>query len=991
MTLFKVIIWILILKYHPSKGFPPDALTGSAYYTKHHADITDFAIRIAVGRFITENNLTVIDDDTDVINIVSNFFGDDSDGYEKFVEKQKEIVENVQNQEKSKEAHIHCNSEQIELAHNHVIKLRGQIKELAQSAEPNISLIREMIGKCIYTIQAFYSGTNWVEMNGDEVYNDFGVPNKTLMAIAGATVDTCQDCDNSGTKVNSCKNNLLVNDMLTSGYQTGQDVQPPYKTSGDIGKGKCGFGGSDDTENGDRTAKGGINKDRLDPKYSPHHHLHYKAFYAARKATELFLRDEDIGIINELNVDTFAQIFGLVKRYQASFGFVIDDTGSMGPIIAQVRKACIDFVTNVLGTPNAPSNYILVTYNDPERHRLRLMTENGVDMISALDNVTVNGGGDCPEYAMSGLQKGIEMSKEKSTIFFFTDAPAKDALENQTVIDAVNEKNIDLKLFLQDYMCSRRRKRESGGRKKRDVGSDAYSLVAEGTGGTVYRFNTAQLGDIIRQISEEIFPSATAIVDMFKLYPEDGDLVLFPVDNMLNNVKITVTGAYSEDDVDIKSPFGSIMKAENTSVLFESPDKVVVTVLNPTDGIYKVNRTGNNNWSVNITAQTSVDFHYAITVEADDGNLYKVLGNPIIGERYTLFFTVYNLPVGINASSLRLKTSNSTTNYLNLVQVTGDFDSTFFVSTTLTSDQYEVSLYGTDSSGNTWMRTSPYFISPATIRLTLNSITDLYKNTVGNVSYTVENKGSENETFVVDVTDNRALLTGQTSFTPLISSNGSTGIIFQINGSSLYNTVTYNITVRKQGSVNILVHDSQTIYISPDIAPTCTVEKLVGKCDALDATSCSGVTWNGQATITYITELSSISGSTGWNFEISSVHSSPINISASGDCCTPSAYLTVTDKNSNFARCHFYLGNVLPIENSKQLLSRSEQIAIGVVGGIIGGCLFATLVTGILIYRKAIKPKLGASKINTVKSNSYPHQEKCDSKEQFNNVTADLN
>lgn len=62
-------------------------------------------------------------------------------------------------------------------------------------------------------------------------------------------------------------------------------------------------------------------------------------------------------------------------------------------------------------------------------------------------------------------------------------------------------------------------------------------------------------------------------------------------------------------------------------------------------------------------------------------------------------------------------------------------------------------------------------------------------NTVSTVSYTVENKGSENETFVVDVTDNRGLLTGQTSFTHLISSNGSTVIIFQLQGSSLFNTV----------------------------------------------------------------------------------------------------------------------------------------------------------------------------------------------------------
>lgn len=36
----------------------------------------------------------------------------------------------------------------------------------------------------------------------------------------------------------------------------------------------------------------------------------------------------------------------------------------------------------------------------------RITTENGLEMISALDNLTVYGGYDCPEYAMSGLLQG---------------------------------------------------------------------------------------------------------------------------------------------------------------------------------------------------------------------------------------------------------------------------------------------------------------------------------------------------------------------------------------------------------------------------------------------------------------------------------------------------------------------------------------------------------------------------------------------------------
>ncbi|CAG2248625.1 unnamed protein product [Mytilus edulis] len=692
------------------------------------------------------------------------------------------------------------------------------------------------------------------------VYKDFGFPNRTLMAIAGTSVDTCQDCDNSGTNENSCNNNLLVSDMLTSGYQTGQDVQPPYKTNDNFDQGKCGFGGSTDTENGFRTAKGGINKDRLDSKYSPHHHLHYKAFYAARRATEQFLVDQDIGIINDMKADTFVQIFGLGKRYQASFGFVIDDTGSMGDEIEEVRKACIDIITNVFGTPNAPSNYILVTFNDPVKHMHRLTTSNGLEMISALGNLTVEGGDDCPEYAMSGLEKAIELCQEQSTIFFYTDAPAKDEAERDTVMNAAEEKQIDLQLFVQNETCGPLRKRRATKRTKRDVESHVYSQVAEGTGGAIYRFNTSLLGELMIQISEELFPSATAIVDTFELKDGETNPISFPVDSMLNNVKITVIGATSAADVNIESPLGSIMTAVTTSVYFESPDKVVVTVLNPTP------------------AQTSVDFHYLITEEAEDGYFYRISGKPIEGKQYRIYLTVYDLPVGMDASGVRLETNGSPTNNLDISEVAGDFGTTYFVSTTLSYDLYKISMYGTDNSGNTWMRTSPYLITPTTVRLKVISTPDLYMNTVSTVSYTVENKGFESETFVVEVTDDRGLLTGQTSFTQLITSNGSTEIICQLQGSSLYNTVTYTITVRKLGSVNILMEESQTIYISQEFPPSCSVQTLVEICDDLGNTSCSEVTWNGKAAISFTTELSSIAGSKGLIFDTSSEYSSPINI-----------------------------------------------------------------------------------------------------------------
>lgn len=46
--------------------------------------------------------------------------------------------------------------------------------------------------------------------------------------------------------------------------------------------------------------------------------------------------------------------------------------------------------------------------------------------MTSLNRVTVNGGDECPENALSAIEKGLEISHPNSFIFVFTDAYAKD-------------------------------------------------------------------------------------------------------------------------------------------------------------------------------------------------------------------------------------------------------------------------------------------------------------------------------------------------------------------------------------------------------------------------------------------------------------------------------------------------------------------------------------------------------------------------------------
>ena len=57
----------------------------------------------------------------------------------------------------------------------------------------------------------------------------------------------------------------------------------------------------------------------------------------------------------------------LQLRAGNSLVFVIDTTSSMGKDLAAVQQKTAEIVKETAGTPNAPYNYILVTFNDPGR------------------------------------------------------------------------------------------------------------------------------------------------------------------------------------------------------------------------------------------------------------------------------------------------------------------------------------------------------------------------------------------------------------------------------------------------------------------------------------------------------------------------------------------------------------------------------------------------------------------------------------------------
>ena len=295
--------------------------------------------------------------------------------------------------EEEKLAEAHFDSEQFQAGQNRLVMLRqcavSSIKMM------NFGMARQDTGRMLHTLQDFYSHSNWLENGNADIYRILGRPDRRPQPVADADQETCSDCREDGTvivgriielstkileliglydqiesaeKLYACTNNLRgylsTRGVLTSGYYTGnhhfggQLITKP--------RGKCSHGGFLDSTS-DLSAKGGINKDSQNKKWSPHHYHHSTAAEMAEEATVDILQEMRKDINND---SLFAEFLGIsVNTVSASIAYVIDTTGSMGEELPEIQATIPQIRVNLqaYAETNGITNirYILVPFNDP--------------------------------------------------------------------------------------------------------------------------------------------------------------------------------------------------------------------------------------------------------------------------------------------------------------------------------------------------------------------------------------------------------------------------------------------------------------------------------------------------------------------------------------------------------------------------------------------------------------------------------------------------
>eukprot|EP00105_Crassostrea_gigas_P002672 XP_011415273.1 PREDICTED: uncharacterized protein LOC105319429 [Crassostrea gigas] len=156
------------------RSFLPSKESTDGRQDHTHASITQAAIYHAtsdvIANVISPGKYNASDPDT----TITTYF--DHDALIHFAQTIIDIVNknNLAQRTYRDDASRTMNCEQIVPGHLLLQTLRDKIIHQSQTANPNWDAVRDLIGQYLFTLQEFYSNTNWVEMFGDRVCRELG-------------------------------------------------------------------------------------------------------------------------------------------------------------------------------------------------------------------------------------------------------------------------------------------------------------------------------------------------------------------------------------------------------------------------------------------------------------------------------------------------------------------------------------------------------------------------------------------------------------------------------------------------------------------------------------------------------------------------------------------------------------------------------------------------------------------------------------------------
>ena len=568
--------------------------------------------------------------------------------------------------------HAHFDSELLLEGSKRLIDFREIAIMFLTLDPPDGKAARGYLGRALHTLQDFYSHSNWVNLP-DNFSRNYDLGKKEIKPLGGRTnwkdIPTCVDDFWDGTLTGAGLSDL------TTGYfpLLEGDYEPP--------PGKCIHG---------LVPGAGIHKD------TPGRPFYEDAFAQAVASTidyiDQILKDDKIAN-NDEALKSFFDIHG-------SLGFVIDDTGSMGPTIDGVKSAVARIVREVEKNPDKrPDQYLLVRYGDPDVG-IAFTTSSAENILSAVNAFSPHGGGDCPELAMAALLNAINAANEESTLHLFTDASAKDAGRVGSVVARAIAKNIIINV---------------AGKASCSPVDPVYKKITTETGGqlVVLENTVAETENYFNIVLPSLTGDLQPILIINRTITDSGVVnARIPVDSTMTGLVISVD-MDKKSTIELFRPNGTeVIPGDSDAEVTELSSGRVINMSSPVVGEWKLRVAGDSGvvFSASVMGNSTLSFDRFDFVELGGrlGHecLFPIAGQPVVGPVLTAAATLFG---PFDTVDFDLITEDGT--FIERLDMSqgqdGAADEDFVGTFDLPAERFRVYARGKDESGADFMRVIP--------------------------------------------------------------------------------------------------------------------------------------------------------------------------------------------------------------------------------------------------------------------------------------------
>ncbi|MGQ0620583.1 MAG: thrombospondin type 3 repeat-containing protein [Panacagrimonas sp.] len=622
----------------------------------------------------------------------------------------------------------HCDDELIQLCNDRLITQKNLVIDLIKDpATRNGEKARMELGRALHTLQDFYSHSNFINLPAEtqtSIEEALGVSPIAVRILA--TGQTCVDNLSDGELIDEGLS------KLTTGHFG--DAEPPNN--------KCAHG---------FVANAGIHKDT--PLRTGHGEARVRAIVATTDYVNQIL--DSVGVAG--NDDAIRALMDI----RGTLGFVIDNTGSMGAEINGVKSTVGQIVTAAQDPKNRPDNYLLEVFGDPSVGSA-FVTTNPNSLLSAVELISVGGGGDCPELSQGGLLEAIENARVGSTLYFFSDASAKDSSMLGNVEANANAKKITL-----DYMLT-------GSCSPIDP---AYIRGAQNTGGQVFLIGENEtnlsFGLIEPSLTGDLRPM---IVVNSSLSPSGAQSFNVPVDSTLTGLTFSVS-ADTLTGVQVVRPSGAmVLPTDADAKITVLSTGRFITLRSPAPGPWQLQVTGSGELSVSVMGNSSL--------ELSDFNFVELRGRPA----HQGMFPIDGLPVLGTPSTIRAKLSGPiassqfefvtpaglTIRTIPLTSGSDDVaDDEFFGTVDLPEAPFRVSVRGTDTNGFPYVRAFSPMMQAQSVKVrAVGERVQLVRGSSTPVQFEITNLGAAG-TFLVTASDEAGFVIAVAPASVTVAANGT--------------------------------------------------------------------------------------------------------------------------------------------------------------------------------------------------------------------------